>query len=138
MIDYHSMGKHIKLKCIESNTMNDFIFLPHGLIFGSSVIPRNPSDDDITHTILVAGKDYTLSVYTIGGKMKFQHLGKLAEFVKDSLETAVSNTFVSIFGGLVSSSNKDSGKNSNKSNNTKTSTNTNTNTVNNKNNETSI
>lgn len=101
LVRHHSMNKHIKFNCIESNTMNDFTFLPYnGLSFCTIDIPRKHmyENDHITHSLLVAGQYNAMSIYTIGGILKFQHLGKLAEYVKDSLETAVSSTIMSLFG----------------------------------------
>lgn len=47
--------------------------------------------------ILVGGMNHALSAYCIGGKLKFQHLGKLAGYVKDQVENVITKTFFSFF-----------------------------------------
>lgn len=84
----------VKFKIIESTALSDFVFLPSHS-FSSSY----EASLDISHCVLTSGINHSLSLYTIGGKLHFQHLGKLAGYVKDKVGSAVSKTLSAFFGG---------------------------------------
>jgi hypothetical protein len=93
---------------LECELTNDFVFVPDGLSYftsEASIAPVSNVEETLPiHTVLVAGMNNSLSVYTVGGRLKFQHLGKLAGYVKDKMESVISRTFYSIFSSFTLSS----------------------------------
>jgi hypothetical protein len=89
---------YIRFKLIDVTTVNDFTILPQSFT-GSLFDIDTPAP---TSTFIVSGIQPSLSLYTIGGKQQFQHLGKLASYVKDRVGSALSKTvgsaLVSFFG----------------------------------------
>ena len=61
-----------------------------GLVYGTtddSLLPSSPSHYSNTITVIVCGRNCALSIYNIGGQLKFQHLRNLAGYVKDKVAT---------------------------------------------------
>lgn len=75
--------------------VSDFVVPP--FIYRRGVFDLDGSLD-ATYSLLVASdSDATLSLYNIGGKQQFQHLGKLGSYVKTQVTSAISKTFQNIF-----------------------------------------
>ena len=89
---------YIRFKLIDMGPVQDFSILP---------LPYSPSVFDIdtpatTTTLVVSGLNPSLSLFTIGAKQHFQHLGKLASYMRDRVGSAITKTvgsaLVSFFG----------------------------------------
>ena len=75
--------------------VNDFVVLP--FVYRPNAFDVEGSSD-ATYSILVAcDSDATLSMYNIGGKQQFQHLGKLGSYLKNQVSSAITKTFHNIF-----------------------------------------
>jgi WD40 repeat protein len=89
---------YLKFKLIDHNDVNDLILLPSAHIY--SIFDESSA---ASTSLLVGGLEPTLSLYSIGGKQHFQHLGKLASFVRERVGTAITKTvgsaLNSFFGG---------------------------------------
>lgn len=79
-----------RIKFVDITSVNDFIFLPQ-------YFSQKPAD--FSHKVMVGGLNSALSIYSIGGKVQFQHIGKFAGYVKDQVGSAISKTLSSFFGG---------------------------------------
>lgn len=90
-------GNHSSsFQLVESVTdVSDFVVLP--FIYSPGMFSLEYPSDAI-HSLLVASdSDASLSMYNIGGKQQFQHLGKLGSYLKNQVSSAISKTFQSIF-----------------------------------------
>lgn len=88
--------------------VSDFVVLPE--VYRPGVFDLD-GQTDATYTLLVAGdSDAALSLYNIGGKQQFQHLGKLGSYVKNQVASVISKTFQNLLGFGSSSLLKDDGK----------------------------
>ena len=86
--------------------MSDFVVLP--FVYSPGIFNLEGTSD-VVHSLLVAAdSDASLSMYNIGGKQQFQHLGKLGSYLKNQVSSAISKTFKNIFtlGAISSSSEK--------------------------------
>lgn len=80
-------------------TLNDFVFYP--FVQPNSLFEEEPA----TCSVLVAGKDNSLAVYNLGGRLYFQDFNKLAGYVKDTMSNMISRSLMSFFvSGIDSSS----------------------------------
>ena len=87
--------------------VSDFVVLPE--VYRPSAFDLD-GQTDATYTLLVAGdSDAALSLYNIGGKQQFQHLGKLGSYVKNQVVSAISKTFQNLLGFGSSSLQNDDG-----------------------------
>ena len=89
---------YLKFKLMDQTEVMDFVVLPEPFsmnIFDAEMNAPNNS-------FVVVGVEPSLSLYNIGGKQHFQHLGKLASYVRERVSSAisktVSNALVSFFG----------------------------------------
>lgn len=89
---------YLKFKLMDQVEVQDFVVLPEPYcmsIFDADINSPNNS-------FIVVGLEPSLSLYNIGGKQHFQHLGKLASYVRERVGSAisktVSNALVSFFG----------------------------------------
>ncbi len=89
---------YLKFKLIGHTEVNDVILLPSAHVYSIFDESSNAST-----SLVVGGINPTLSLYSIGGKQHFQHLGKLASFVRERVGTAITKTvgsaLNSFFGG---------------------------------------
>ena len=87
---------HHAYKFVESvKDVNDFVVLP--FVYRPNAFDVEGSSD-ATYSILVASDcDAALSMYNIGGKQQFQHLGKLGSYLKNQVSSAITKTFHNIF-----------------------------------------
>jgi hypothetical protein len=89
---------YLKFKLVDHGMVNDFAVLPSPFI---SSIFESDSTNPLT-SFVVSGIEPSLSLYTVGGKQQFQHFGKLASYVRDKVQSAISktvgNALVSFFG----------------------------------------
>lgn len=84
----------IKLKLLDHNPVNDFIISPY--VYSSvDKINLNGFEESEAISFYVGGYKSSLSIYNFGEPKRFQHLGKLAEYVKDKITTAIGRTFTS-------------------------------------------
>ena len=98
----------VKYKFVENTVFNDFVVLP--TVYASSIFGVYEESKLVdtgttgTHSLLIAGRSDAhdmggggaLSLYNVGGKQHFQHLGKLGNFVKTQVSTAISRAFQSL------------------------------------------
>lgn len=88
--------------------VSDFVVLPQ--VYRPGVFDLS-GQTDATYSLLVAGdSDAALSLYNIGGKQQFQHLGKLGSYVKNQLTSVISKTFQNLLGFGSSSLVREDGK----------------------------
>ena len=92
-----SEDNFLSYKFVESlTTLSDFVVLP--LVYRTSAFDL-VGHSDSTHTLLVAGdSEAALSLYNVGGKQKFQHLGKLGSYLKSQVTSMISKTFHDLIG----------------------------------------
>ena len=89
----------VKYKFVEDTVVNDFAILPS--VYNPANLFASSGAVDATHSIIVAGTgDAALSLYNLGGRQRFQHLGKFGSYVKDRIGTAISSIFGSVAGKM--------------------------------------
>lgn len=79
---------YLKFKLVDHNEVCDFLLLPSP--FNVSIFEDQSSTPNTS--FLVSGFEPALSLYSIGGKQHFQHIGKLASYVKEKVGSAISKT----------------------------------------------
>ncbi len=102
----HNDENHVKYKFVENTVVTDFVvlstlYMPS--IFGEYDESKESSEAAGTHSLLISGRSDAhdmggggaLSMYTVGGKQYFQHLGKLGNFVKTQVISTISRAFQS-------------------------------------------
>jgi Rab3 GTPase-activating protein regulatory subunit N-terminus len=102
-------GNHSSsFQLVESVTdVSDFVVLPY--IYSPGIFSLEGSSDAAHSLLVAADSDASLSMYNIGGKQQFQHLGKLGSYLKNQVSSAISKTFQSIFTLGTASSSADKG-----------------------------
>lgn len=90
---------YLKYKLVDHGLVNDFVVLSSPYI--SSIFESDSTHGPLT-SFVVSGIEPALSLYTVGGKQHFQHLGKLASYIQDKVHSAITKTvgsaLVSFFG----------------------------------------
>jgi Rab3 GTPase-activating protein regulatory subunit N-terminus len=91
--DYYGL---VTFKLVDHEMLNDFCISQS--IYSSSIFEAYQAERaDSTHSIFVGGMNSCLSVYNVGGAQQFQHMGKLAGYVKERVSGMISKTFRSFF-----------------------------------------
>lgn len=75
--------------------VSDFVVLP--FVYSPGIFSLEGLSDAAHSLLVAADSDASLSMYNIGGKQQFQHLGKLGSYLKNQVSSAISKTFQSIF-----------------------------------------
>ena len=84
----------IRLWSINQTQVGDMLLLPE-VHTPSYAAARS----DASHSILLGGSEPTIALYNLGGKVHFEHFGKLANYYSNKAAGYLSRTLSSLFGG---------------------------------------
>lgn len=89
----------IRLRSLNQTQVGDMLLLPEVHTPSSFATPLGQATSDASHSILLGGSEPAIALYNLGGKVYFEHFGKLANYYSNKAAGYLSRTLSSLFGG---------------------------------------